>query len=1181
MKKFGKIRRFICRLFQAIFVFCAIGLTAAAQQVSLTPANQINLCNATDTLWIYMDNLVTGVKAADLKIGYDHNYLTVINVIPDPGLATHTLYTSIDNANDSVLINIAMLGTTFSGPGNFVGIIVTSDVEISSVSMTFLRSDLRNSSNQSISHSTSNASIQIDCSAPSITCPTDVSVQCSADIPAVNIGDVSVTDNFDANPTIVHVGDVSDNQNCPEIISRTYRATDDAGNSAECIQTITVDDTTPPVLGTCPSNITVSNAAGQCGANVSFTLPGATDNCTVSPSVNSDYASGSYFPVGTTTVTVTATDDCGNTSQCTFTVTVNDNEAPVLGACPADITVPNDAGICGAVVTFSLPAASDNCPGVTVASSPASGFTFPVGTTMVTVTATDAHSNTTQCTFNVTVNDLEPPVLGSCPSDVIVSNDAGTCGAVVTFSLPAASDNCAVSTITASPASGSTFPVGTTVVTVTATDAYSNIDQCTFNVTVNDTEDPVLASCPGDVTVANDPGICGALVTFTVPTASDNCSVSSVVASPPSGSTFSIGTTLVTVTATDASSNTDICTFNITVNDTTKPVITCPADITVGCTDPTDPSSTGTASASDNCSVQSLTYSDSQTLNIIARTWRAVDPSANYQECIQTITINDNAAPTLETIVPSGGGYYNTAPTLTHLVFNDDCGLDDGFYQIDGYGSGGWITLFTDHASTNWDGSPWTIPGFAGLSEGTHTVYFRATDDIGRVSGDGGELSWQFYKDTQAPSAPTNFVVQPGHNKVSLSWSNAVTDFDHTIIMRSDWYAGGHGYPEYDDDYAEGPYPDDTISYDLVYSGSGISHTDNYNLSNSTRDVYHYTAFTVDAAGNVSSAVSSPAGRATSYWLGDRDKDGVVYYLDLVFLSNCYWATSGSGSWDAEFDIGPTHNGSPKGIPTTDNIVNFEDLVIFALNFDAVAPKLAPILPDADVTGPLTLALTKESGVADEELVFNVRLSNNSGTVKAVHFTVPFDFRDYEVVAINRGIELAESSYPLFFDGRVIEGQIDVSLAVLGRDVTLGGSGTIATIHLRALNENAPKIFFGDVDLRNLENERITAETHGSVVSSEVFLPTSFSLEQNVPNPFNPWTVISYQIPKSGEVSLVIYNIQGQVVKTLVQGHVEAGQHLVRWDGYNDQGTAVSSGIYLYRIEYRGLATARKMTLIK
>lgn len=149
---------------------------------------------------------------------------------------------------------------------------------------------------------------------------------------------------------------------------------------------------------TCPANITVSNDPNQCGAVVNFQPPTSTGSCgtiTCSPS------SGSFFPVGTTTVTCTATGD-----TCSFTVTVVDTQPPSI-TCPSNVTaVTPIPGGSGAIVTFPPPTASDNCPGVTVACVPPSGSTFPIGTTTVTCTATDASGNTATCSFTVTVFNI-------------------------------------------------------------------------------------------------------------------------------------------------------------------------------------------------------------------------------------------------------------------------------------------------------------------------------------------------------------------------------------------------------------------------------------------------------------------------------------------------------------------------------------------------------------------------------------------------------------------------------------------------------------------------------------------------------------------------------------------------------------------------------------------------------
>ena len=148
---------------------------------------------------------------------------------------------------------------------------------------------------------------------------------------------------------------------------------------------------------TCPANITKNNDPNQCGAVVTYPAPTTTGTC---GTVTCSPASGSFFPVGTTTVT------CSTTAgpSCTFTVKVNDTQPPTI-TCPPNSTVTAGASCPLATstgVTYPPPVASDNCPGVTVVCVPPSGSIFPVGTTTVTCTATDASGNTATCSFTVT-----------------------------------------------------------------------------------------------------------------------------------------------------------------------------------------------------------------------------------------------------------------------------------------------------------------------------------------------------------------------------------------------------------------------------------------------------------------------------------------------------------------------------------------------------------------------------------------------------------------------------------------------------------------------------------------------------------------------------------------------------------------------------------------------------------
>jgi hypothetical protein len=156
----------------------------------------------------------------------------------------------------------------------------------------------------------------------------------------------------------------------------------------------------PPVI-TCPGTVSVNTplVTGSCGTNVTFSgSSAATATGTPTPTISYSPASGSFFSVGTTQVTATATNS-GGSSSCTFNVVVSDKTPPVI-SCPSNQNVTTTGT--SAIVTFSV-TSTDNCGSVSVVSSPSSGSSFPVGQTTVVSTATDSAGNTANCSFSVTV----------------------------------------------------------------------------------------------------------------------------------------------------------------------------------------------------------------------------------------------------------------------------------------------------------------------------------------------------------------------------------------------------------------------------------------------------------------------------------------------------------------------------------------------------------------------------------------------------------------------------------------------------------------------------------------------------------------------------------------------------------------------------------------------------------
>jgi hypothetical protein len=169
-------------------------------------------------------------------------------------------------------------------------------------------------------------------------------------------------------------------------------------------------------------------------------------------------------------------------------------EAPVSCSlsCPADIAASSDADACGAVVNYTTPSGA-GCG--TVTCDHPSGSFFAAGETTVVCASTAGPS----CSFKVTVNDTTPPAI-TCPADIIVNAPAGSCSASVNFTVNA-SDNCSAPNVVTSQASGSSFPVGTTTVFATATDAAGNSQSCNFKVTVKDATPPVITTNGQTVTL--------------------------------------------------------------------------------------------------------------------------------------------------------------------------------------------------------------------------------------------------------------------------------------------------------------------------------------------------------------------------------------------------------------------------------------------------------------------------------------------------------------------------------------------------------------------------------------------------------------------------------------------------------------------------------------------------------
>ena len=425
--------------------------------------------------------------------------------------------------------------------------------------------------------------VTLDVSAPDITPPviaphSDVSAEATGPGGASVSYDLPVTAD-DVDPAgFATCAPLSDSVFAVGDTTVTCTATDVAGNDAiPTTFTVSVVDTTLPVIA--PHGDESAEATGAAGATVGYDLPGTTDIVDPAGFATCAPLSDSVFAVGDTTVTCTATDAAGNDAIPTaFTVSVVDTTLPVIA--PHGDESAEATGPAGATVSYDLPGTTDIVdPAGFATCAPLSDSVFAVGDTTVTCTATDVAGNDAiPTTFTVSVVDTTLPVIA--PHGDESAEATGAAGATVGYDLPGTTDIVdPAGFATCAPLSDSVFAVGDTTVTCTATDVAGNdAIPTTFTVSVVDTIAPDL-TLPADIT-ADATGPTGAVVNYEASATDAVDPLPTFSCVPASGSTFPLGVTGVTCTATDSGGNSADGAFNVTVVDTSAPVVTVSTDPT-------------------------------------------------------------------------------------------------------------------------------------------------------------------------------------------------------------------------------------------------------------------------------------------------------------------------------------------------------------------------------------------------------------------------------------------------------------------------------------------------------------------------------------------------------------------------------------------------------------------------
>jgi hypothetical protein len=514
-----------------------------------------------------------------------------------------------------------------------------------------------------------------DNSAPDITCPGNIAIDCDESIDPVNTGTAIATDDCDPDPVITYL-DVTIPGGCPDsyTIQRTWTATDDCGNSINCLQVISVQDVSPPVLVGVPANTSVS-----CDAIPPPPVVTATDNCDLSVTVSFSEINNVINGCGTITRTWSATDDCNNTVTASQIITVFDNTLPVLTGVPDDLTVPCDAVPDPPVVTVT-----DNCdPTVTVIFEETINTVIGgCGEIIRTWSATDYCGNTVTDTQTITVEDAEAPVWLTAAGALNVTlqcNDAS--GLIIAQSLePVPSDNCDPDLTPVKVAGpfipGSCPQAGTYTNTWTVTDYCGNISEVyTQVITIIDNTAPGWDQAPNFLNrnlACNDvAGLAAALAL--APTATDNCGTATVTMVSDvtvTGSCSGSYTRTRKWSASDGCNNTNAIQYTqiIIVSDNVAPVwdqVAGALDAEVACDDPDglDAALALEPTATDECLSGVNIYLESDDIYTGAcpgtytrvRTWSASDDCGNINPVVymQTILVADDEQPVFYNI-PAG-----------------------------------------------------------------------------------------------------------------------------------------------------------------------------------------------------------------------------------------------------------------------------------------------------------------------------------------------------------------------------------------------------------------------------------------------------------------------------------------------------------------------------------------------
>jgi hypothetical protein len=511
-----------------------------------------------------------------------------------------------------------------------------------------------------------------------------------------------------------------------------------------------------------------------------------------------------------------------------------------------------------------------------------------------------------------------------------------------------------------------------------------------------------------------------------------------------------------------------------------------------------------------------------------------------------------------------------------------------GSYTVDG------VILGLPCGATAPTGTLFEVDVTNGVPDGEGTVTITAVDlrdcDNIAIAVDAGPPA-SIIIDNTAPAAAADLAAaqetsgtpaggSPQTTAINLSWSAMEAGASVELFGK------GYGnYPEYDDGGSPGSIPTQPADpaaaaaegWTSVGSTSGTTLTD----TPTVRDFWYYVAFVTDACGNVSGP-SVVTGGALNYHLGDVSDgitpgvgDNEVTGVDVSALGAAYATGDGDPNYQNYLDVGPTTDFSTGARPTTDDQIQFEDLILFSINFGAVAK---PLPKTTDEEGRNTIALGVPALLPAIGETFTVSLEVESdGRLQGL--SVPLVWNDEVVEPV--GFASGELMSRQGGQGLVLSpaaGTVDA--AVLGSPIV--GAGVLATVSFRVKAEGAAKIELGEIEARDGANHSLeVAEELQVIEAAAPEIPKVTQLLPSAPNPFRGKTTIGFTLSQPGKVNMRIYAVNGRLIRTVVNETREPGAYQLQWDGRDNGGREVATGVYLLRFTAPGYTQTQRIVRLR